>query len=764
MIRYSILALIIASLFLHENLYAKKKSSQTAQTIKMEVDWAAFLARHDIVWEILPARFDHGIYHGNGLLGCMIFRDGPNIMRWEMGRSDITEHRRDNNRLPIGGMLLETKGTITGGSARLNLWNAESSGEIITDRGTIGFRTLIHSENMFALIEITCSEGERGASFRWEAKPAKDAVNASFGDPPNPEPETGSVDGIMTCTQKRYAGGEFSTAWKEMPAEGAGKRRVFISIADRYPGTESADEAAGAVKKAIASDYDKLIVDHRNWWHGYYPKSFLSVPDMKVEGFYWAQVYKLACATRSDRQVMDLLGPWFRQTGWPRIWWNLNIQICYSPVYAANHLELGESFTKFIDAKRHNFVKNAKDIWKFDNCATVPHTTDYEGLRGDGSRAPDHYINPGDFTWAMHNYWQHYRHTMDNSMVTDTVKHAFYPLLKGSINLYIKLLSAGEDGKLHLPVMHSPEYGNDSDNNYNLSLLRWGCHALLEMNRRYSLNDPQTSEWENVLRNLTPYPEDSTGLRIGSAMQYEKSHRHWSHLLMMYPLYLINHDQPENRNLMNRTVEHWLTAGEGKGIFGWSRAAASSIYSSMGKGEQALDNLNRHLNDKRFVMPNAMYIEGAPVIECAFVAARSIQDMLLQSWGTFKEEGYRSVIRIFPALPEQWKDAVIHNMSAEGAFIVSAVRSGGTTRWVRIKSLAGEPCLVRPGMEGKLEAFVNDRKVRLKGAGDVIYIISLKKGDEIILTTESVTPVVSPVEADRSSWNVWGLKKDMEVL
>jgi hypothetical protein len=29
-------------------------------------------------------------------------------------------------------------------------------------------------------------------------------------------------------------------------------------------------------------------------------------------------------------------------------------------------------------------VKNAKNIWKFDDCATVPHTTDYEGLRDDG--------------------------------------------------------------------------------------------------------------------------------------------------------------------------------------------------------------------------------------------------------------------------------------------------------------------------------------------------------------------------------------------
>ena len=182
---------------------------------------------------------------------------------------------------------------------------------------------------------------------------------------------------------------------------------------------------------------------------------------------------------------VDLLGPWFRDTGWPRIWWNLNIQTLYLPVYAANQLELGESFVRFLDAKRANFVRNAKDIYGFDDCATVPHTTDYEGLRGDGSCAPDHYINPGDFTWAFHNYWQHYRYSMDHSLITNQTQHAFYPLLRGSINLYLHLLKKGDDGKLHLPVLHSPEYGNAADNNYNLALLRWGCQTLIDLNQRY---------------------------------------------------------------------------------------------------------------------------------------------------------------------------------------------------------------------------------------------------------------------------------------
>lgn len=109
-----------------------------------------------------------------------------------------------------------------------------------------------------------------------------------------------------------------------------------------------------------------------------------------------------------------------------RVWWNLNIQVAYYPVFTANHAELSKSFTNFIDTKRANFVRNAKDIWGVDNCATTPHTTCYEGLRGNGDKAPDRYINPGDFTWALHLYWMQYRYTMNERLITDSTAHAFF--------------------------------------------------------------------------------------------------------------------------------------------------------------------------------------------------------------------------------------------------------------------------------------------------------------------------------------------------
>jgi len=703
------------------------------------VDWSKFLASHDIKWDVLPAKFDHGAFLGNGLLGTMIYSDGPDRIRFELGRSDVTDHRRDNGRLPIGGMVLRTAGTIKSGSLRMVLWDAEVRGEVTTDKGVIRFRAMDHTKEMALLVDLETEGKEQNATFTWEPEKSevfRDEMKKINGEP-NPSSEKGEDNGTGYCVQRRVAGGAYATAWmvKGTPQ----KRRLTLSIADSYPDLTARMTAINTVRRVAEMSSASLAQSHREWWHNYYPSSFVSVPNDQVEEFYWVQMYKLACATRQDRQVIDLLGPWYRTTGWPRVWWNLNIEIAYSPVYTANHLELGESFTRFIDAKRENFVFNAKSIWGFDSCATVPHTTDYEGLRGDGTCAPQNYINPGDFTWALFNYWQQYRYSMNDSLVTDQKRHGFYPLLKGSINLYLHLLKYGTDGKLHLPLLHSPEYNKDGDvdNNYNLSLLRWGSTTLLDLNKQYRFNDPQSKDWERILRDLVAYPQNENGFMIGPNVPFAKSHRHWSHLLMVWPLHMLSAEQPENKMLVEKTMNHWLNVDGGRQIYGWSSAAASLLYSTMGNGEKALERLLAHHNDKRFVMPNTMYIEGSPVIECSLFAAKALQDMLLQSWG--------DRIRVFPAVPSDWKNAVFHDLRTEGAFLVSAERLNGKTLWVKIRSLAGAPCKIKPGFTGPFTT--SSLSIIKKEVEPGLFELNLKKGEEVILYQVSgdLTKGKSPV-------------------
>lgn len=111
----------------------------------------------------------------------------------------------------------------------------------------------------------------------------------------------------------------------------------------------------GAVRVSVqqrvaGGGVDRLRAAHRAFWHRYYPASFVSLPDARLERFYWIQMYKLASATRAGGLVIDNQGPWYRGTPWPGLWWNLNVQLSYWPTYAANRATLAISRASSLDA------------------------------------------------------------------------------------------------------------------------------------------------------------------------------------------------------------------------------------------------------------------------------------------------------------------------------------------------------------------------------------------------------------------------------
>ena len=118
---------------------------------------------------------------------------------------------------------------------------------------------------------------------------------------------------------------------------------------------------------------------------------------------------------------------------------------------------------------------------------------------------------------------------------------------------------------------------------------------------------------------------------------------------------------------------------------------SSPAAAALGLGNLALERMNDILyrdaeNEK--LGKNGIYYLATPCIETSLSYNTCVQDMLLQCWG--------NRIRVFPALPDSWKDVAFHDFRAEGAFLISASRKNGITIFVRIKSLAGEPCIICP--------------------------------------------------------------------
>ena len=108
---------------------------------------------------------------------------------------------------------------------------------------------------------------------------------------------------------------------------------------------------------------------------------------------------------------------------------------------------------------------------------------------------------------------------------------------------------------------------------------------------RLKIDDPLLPTWRDLLANLAEFPSDEHGFRIGRDLAMDRSHRHYSHLLMIYPLYIMNLDQPENRELVIKSLNHWM--GMPKALRGYSYTGAASISALLGQGEDAAKYLNR---------------------------------------------------------------------------------------------------------------------------------------------------------------------------
>lgn len=734
---------------------------------KSGIDYAKFLSRHDMIWEHMPTAWDQAPMLGNGILGAMIYQSNETCLKVDMGHSLVYDHREleaedmknfrmsadilfARGRLPVGHFILQFSEEITGCGMYLDLYNAQLLGKDL-----MCFSGIVHSDEMLMMLQFEHNSilPESVSFIPAAAESPRQTFGKQLNDPArissnyreNPAPRIRQKGELGVCVQALDGGWRTVTAWRWMETA----HGMLLAATVSHGQEDTLEETACALLLQLMDErLAHLRCGHRSWWNNFYTKSFLSIPDTVLESFYWIQLYKLASAVRPTGPILDNQGPWLQVTPWPGVWWNLNLQFAYSPVFPANHCDMFDSVWQTICRHEQNLVENVAPEFRGDSAA-IGTSSDYAlhsvvkipGIDRDGL------VEIGNLTWALHSYWQYYRMTMEDNFLRDIL----YPLLKKSISFMLHFIFK-EDGKWHIMPTASPEYGTVAqDTNYDISLLRWGLETLLWIDTHLELHEETASHWLDVLMKLADYPEDAQeGFLIAKDVPYRKSHRHASHIMMAYPLYLVNREQPGAKERIVRTVEHWQDLPEE--LAGFSCTWSASLYAAVGEGNKALRHLRKLWKYLRY---NTLYREAGPVMETPLAAARSILDMLLQSWG--------GKIHLFPAMPDNWKDAAFENLRAEGAFLVSAARKDGKTQFARIRSLKGEPCVLKGGWK---EFRQKDSTFQITCLSDDEWLIPLKVGEEIILYSNDYTGdfAISALDADPDHCNSYGLNKRTEQL
>ncbi|MCT9931300.1 hypothetical protein N5079_13840 [Planotetraspora sp. A-T 1434] len=699
-----------------------------------------------MVWKRLPSGWQNGPFLGNGFLGVHVYNKGGegNVLRFMLNHSLVQDQRGQweaaigYSRLPIGYLTLTFAGTVTAVDWRLDLERAELTGTVTTTLGSVRLSALVLSHRGVLLVSTTPSPGEE--SVVWGFTPLPSYTTRTIRRPPeysgNPEPVV--ADGYVE--QPMHAGGGYTTAWREV--RNGTERVLAATIVYGYPDSTGVEEAVRNVRHVLDGNPEAHVLVHRRWWQRFYRRSLVSIPDKLLQRFYWIQLYKIASATRANAPVVTEWGPWFPEAGnsWTNIWWNLNVQVSYPLINGSNHPEL-DAITTTFRKYRENLELNVNPDYRDGKSYALCHPGDHmlrPGPRYVGVPGVSPNDHTGNLTWGMHNVWLAYRHSMDDRVLREVL----HPILTGAINYYARFLVEGSDGRLHLPETRSPEYANASDATYDLSLIRWGCRTLLDSADRLRLDDPLRPRWQEILTRLVPYHAGEQGVMIGANVPLAESHRHYSHLLWLYPL---------QESLDRRSFEHWASMRER--WHGYSFAAASSMETLFGNPEEALSYLRFFIDgnvvDNCAITPNTMYREGGNLaIESPLAAAQSVLDMLIQSHG--------GVVTVFPAVSATWADVSIERLRTQGAFLVDAWRSDSRTEWIRIRSEAGEPLRIRHGVEGPIE--VRDEYGKsLPYRGTETIEIPLRRGETALITRQGQRPSRPQDVPANGSSPAWGL-------
>ncbi len=755
----------------------------TKSLVKLDVNWQQYLAQHDLTWDRIPVDYFEGAFVGNGLLGTIVFKDDQlaNTLRFEIGRTDVYDHRTalpgayETSRLPIGQLLLTPVGEIIKVKLRTDLWNAEIRGELVTTGGTLSFRCFVPSDEELIVVNVKATGKEKAAKFTLRPQLAQSAryiakqamgLEKNVVYQQNPSFQIENIEGIEVVTQTLLMGDDYATAWSDQ-LNADGSKTVLVTVANRWgkyrkPAAGSAEDAVATILSGKRKSIAMLEQAHHNWWHHYYPASFATFPDARLESFYWIQLYKLASATHPNRPVIDLLGPWFKPTSWPLLWMNLNVQLTYYTLGITNHQNLEENLYQLLDRHQEQMIQNVPVEFQND-CAAIRNPVGYDDLYNplflSDDPNNDKEINIIVLPWLMQMYYLHNRRAMDDVQLRNQV----YPLMRRAFNVYLRILQKGEDGLYHIPYTYSDEYGNAKETSLNIALARWGFKTLIAAAERLQINDPLLPRWKQTLAAMADYNTNENGIMIGKDMPFAKPHRHYSHLFAIFPLYdMIVDNEPIRIPLMRKSIQHFTDLDGDNCIYKFS--GASSLWAALGDGDNALKWLQRSLELlPRFGVPpapariptatgNTFYSEREnPTFESPISASRSMLDMLIQSWG--------GVIRIFPAMPVTWKNASFHQLRTEGAFLVSAVRQDGFTKFIRVKSLAGEPCAIQTDLKGeiKLIGAASARMIQQDG----LIKIKLKKGEEVVLYSgeKPASFVIRALPMKERDRNAWGGKK-----
>jgi alpha-L-fucosidase 2 len=661
----------------------------------LDVDYASYLSKHDIVYNRANTNKLHGLFAGNGRMGAMAWHQGG--MTMQVSGVDTSQQTA----FGAGMANLTTTPAMDSGYSgyqqRLSLYDGTLTTKYDSNR-TVTLMGSPNSEVMGVHVDDTRG-GVQNISFELSLWNVGNLGNS--GDVPN-------LDTWKTVTAFADASGAGISRGQADPqnfgytlaatVEGApfttqvvnnSRVRFTITPSTSYtiwftastrlnaPGNNSVTQARTALNAVKSTGYNTTLNNFRNWWHGFWQKSFVQYSNGSREADYLENVYYLSTYMIASggygNYPFHFINGVFRatedQTKWSNAYWYWNQRDVYNSFLASNHADLMAGFNRMY-SRNYGYLKSYTQTRYGIDGLWVPETMGWDG-NARGTINSDHTKNIySTGTEAAYNMYLQYRYTND----TDYLSTTAYPYMREVVKFYAARLSF-DGSKYYMATSNSHEtYWNVRNAITDLAAVRLLFPLTIRTSTELGLDAGLRGQWQNIVNNLVAYPVENGAYVPHQPPIAQTRNNENVAVELVWPYDLTGIGYPDHA----MAVTTWNRRPFPYGNV-WAPDAAQAA--RLGLGDQTMQGMKQMLRQYQNY-PNGMTNNTNGVYEYLGVHLTAMNEALMQS--------YNGKIRVFPAIPGDSSFVGKFTLLAKDGFLVGSEREASETKYVGIRSLYGK--------------------------------------------------------------------------
>ncbi len=516
---------------------------------------------------------------------------------------------------------------------------------------------------------------------------------------------------------------------------------------------------------ATTGSLSNLFLAHNAWWSNFWTKSFVQIPNQRIQDSWYASLYLLACCSVSNAPAPGLWGNFVTATTpeWLGDYTlNYNYQSPFLGALACNHTELAENYDQPLLDQMGRGRAAAQDIFGGNNnglyflCHLIPFPGPSDDIFGfEGMKSSS--------VFAAVDCVTRWRYTRDPNYASK-----IYPFLKGVADFWDNYLVDTGGYYVDYNDSWSEFTGNDTNPAMTLAFIRHVYPSLVEISQLLNQDAGRRAKWNDIIARLSPLPivpassiaslnalgapYNAPGVNViratssggafypNPAVTLYQDHAIRGNvgqgpMTAIYPGWNIGlESDPYTLQAAYNTV--WLTGSwfdYNANNFSYPSAACVGF-----DPIQILTNLDTLLALYR--NSNFMIDVGGGGTEQFSVVPGTLAAMFVQS--------YQTNIHVFPNWPTN-QSATFGNLNACGGFLVSGAITLGSANYLQIQSTAGQMLKLVNPWPGAAVQCVSSLTGISTLSGTVLYY-QTQVGEVLTLTSTLATNLPAPANLTAS--------------